>query len=321
MAHIASSTERAVERWFGFGGDDDALPNPSDGLVVRHADLVLDGGGIVFDPESGLAIVTERVLRDNPRLAGRSAAGGGGGGGLGPADRCCPADPYGLLSGADPYGAFTAAELAAGRRNLAQELGLRAVAIVPEEPGAPRLGHVDGIANFLAPDVVALGAFEDAAVYARYERTILDAFAEATGTDATSNVTVTPFPYAPTAEAWDADGFESAKGIYVNFLRTKHATYVPAFGLPGLDAEALRVASAHGDVPAVAVDAGAVAVLGGSVRCLSQHLWDAPADAVVARALASTTVRSSSSLHQASLVGTQGICWAVGLVMMMFVFR
>ena len=311
VAHIAASTERAVQRWWG-----EDLP---DGPLVRdHADLVLDGGGIVFDPSSGLAIVTERVLRDNPRLVGRSGEG------LGPSARCCPADPYGLLPGADPAdpsGGFAAAELAEGRRNLARELGLRAVAVVPEEPGAPRLGHVDGIANFLAPGVVALSAFADDAVYARYERTILDAFAEATGTDATSNVTVTPFPYAPTAEAWDADGFESAKGIYVNFLRTKHATYVPAFGLPGLDAEALRVASAHGDVPAVAVDAGAVAVLGGSVRCLSQHLWDAPADAVVARALASTTVRSSSSLHQASLVGTQGICWAVGLVMMMFVFR
>ena len=313
-----------MERWFGFGGDDDALPNPSDGLVVRHADLVLDGGGIVFDPESGLAIVTERVLRDNPRLAGRSAAGGGGGGGLGPADRCCPADPYGLLSGADPYGAFTAAELAAGRRNLAQELGLRAVAIVPEEPGAPRLGHVDGIANFLAPDVVALGAFEDAAVYARYERTILDAFAEATVTNNATNVnvTVTPFPYAPTAEVWDVDGFESAKGIYVNFLRTKHATYVPTFGLPESDAAALRVADEYGDVPAVAVDAAAVAVLGGSVRCLAQHLWEAPADAIVARALASTTVRSSAaSLHEASIVGTtRGFCWAVGFVML-FAFR
>ena len=124
---------------------------------------------------------------------------------------------------------------------------------------------------------------------------------------------------------WDADGFESAKGIYVNFLRTKHATYVPAFGLPESDAEALRVANAHGDVPAVAVDAGAVAVLGGSVRCLSQHLWDAPADAVVARALASTTVRSASSSSSSSAASlaaatTQGICWTVGIVML-FVFR
>jgi len=334
VSYIAASTDRAVERWFG--GDD--LP---DGLVVDHADLVLDGGGIVFDPSSGLAIVTERVLRDNPRLVGRS------GGGLGPAARCCPADPYGLLpvagegtdsgegadEGADPYGNFTAAELSQGRRNLARELGLRAVAIVPEEPGAPRLGHVDGIANFLAPNVVALSAFADDAVYARYERIILDAFAFADGDSTNATVTVTPFPYAPTAEVWDVDGFESAKGIYVNFLRTQYATYVPTFGLPEHDAEALRIASAYGDVPAVAVDAGAVAILGGSVRCLSQHLWDAPADVVVARALASTTVRSASSsssaaaaassLHEASLVsGTRGICWAaVGIAAMLFVFH
>ena len=30
------------------------------------------------------------------------------------------------------------------------------VALVPEEPAAPRLGHIDGIANWLAPRTLAL---------------------------------------------------------------------------------------------------------------------------------------------------------------------
>ena len=295
VSYIASSTDRTVGRW--------DLPG-----LVRHDHLVLDGGGIVFDPTSSLAIVTERVLRDNPRLAGRPGEG------LGPAAECCPADPYGLLSGGDPYGNFTADELRSGSQRLAQELGLRKVAIVPEEPGVPRLGHVDGVANFLAPDVVALSAFDDAAVYELYEQTILDAFA---GID--TNVTVVPFPYAPTTDAWEVDGFESAKGVYVNFLRTKCTTYIPTFGLPE-DDEALRIANAYGDVPAVAVDAEAVSVMGGSVRCLSQHLWDAPADVVLSRALLSTTERapsSSASLRKVSC-GSQSVL-ALGMFILFFV--
>ena len=295
VSYIASSTDRTVDRW--------DIPG-----LVRHDNLVLYGGGIVFDPTSSLAIVTERVLRDNPRLAGRPGEG------LEPAAECCPADPYGLLSGDDPYGNFTADELRSGSQRLAQELGLRKVAIVPEEPGVPRLGHVDGIANFLAPDVVALSAFGDEAVYALYERIIFDAFA-----GIATNVTVVPFPYAPTIDVWEIDGFESAKGVYVNFLRTKSATYIPTFGLPE-DDEALQIANAYGDVPAVAVDAEAVSVMGGSVRCLSQHLWDAPADVVLSRALVSTTepAPSSPASSYKPSFGHQGIL-ALGIAILFFI--
>jgi len=264
VSYIESSAERTLQLW--------DLPG-----LTRYDDLVLDGGGIVFN--SGLAVVTERVLRDNPRLVGRNIEG------IGPAENCCPADPYGILDG-DAYGMFTTEELQAGEAALAKELGFDAVAIVPEEPGVPRLGHVDGIANWLAPGVLALSAFEDADAYASYEAMIVESLGS-------HNVTVVPFPYAPTVDAWQ-DGFESAKGIYVNFLRTEKAIYVPTFGLPE-DEEALQVAEKHGDRPVVGVNATTVSVMGGSVRCLSQHLWGDPADVVLARAEKSSTSNASPS--------------------------
>ena len=40
---------------------------------VRELDLVLDGGGIVWEPSTMRAVVTERVLRDNPWLVNRTS--------------------------------------------------------------------------------------------------------------------------------------------------------------------------------------------------------------------------------------------------------
>ena len=108
------------------------------------------------------AVVTERVIRDNPSLAGRSHLTG-----LGPAETCCPADPYRILVD-DAYGQFTPAEIAAAEARLETILGMEKVAIVPEEPQVPRLGHIDGIANWLAPTVLALSNFEDATTYQAY---------------------------------------------------------------------------------------------------------------------------------------------------------
>ena len=119
---------------------------------------------------------------------------------------------------------------------------------VPEEAAAPRLGHVDGICNFLAPDVIALSNFSNAAQYAAFSARIANAFGP--------TVTIVPFPYAPSSDVW-VDGFESAEGIYVNFARARHALFLPAFG-GALDQAALDLAAAHSDKPVVAAQAGAV---------------------------------------------------------------
>jgi len=243
--------------------------------------LVLDGGGIVWEPSTLRAVVTERVLRDNPWLVNRTSLSADG----------KPPRPTGAAAPYADAPSISVAELAMARERLeallsaalvGQEAGSGevggfdvTVAIVPEEDGAPRLGHVDGICNWLGPNTLALSAFAGAATYAAYVARLADAFGAA--------VTIVPFPYHPSASKWSVDGFESARGIYVNFARTEHAVYVPTFGDAEADAEALALVAKHSDRPPVAVNASAVAVMGGSVRCLSTYLWGAPAAALVAR--------------------------------------
>ena len=168
----------------------------------------------------------------------------------------------------------------------------RSRAIVPEEPGAPTLGHVDGVANWLAPSTLALSNFSNATFYALCEARVRAAFGDA--------VAVVPFPYEPTDAAW-ADGFASAEGVYVNFARTQSAIYVPAFGGPA-DARALAIAVAHGDAPPVLAAAASVAIMGGSGRCLSTYVWGDFAEAAAARVTKSNEVSAASrALSRAGL--------------------
>jgi len=228
--------------------------------------LVLDGGGIVVESERAWAVVTERILRDNPSLVGRDNFAG-----LGPSETCCLADPYRILSD-DIYGRFTPSEIAVAESRLEKLLAMNKVAIVPEEPEVPRLGHIDGIANWLAPGVLALSNFSDTTVYESYVDKLRNTFG--------ANLTVVPFPYAVSMEIGQ-DGFESAEGIYVNFLRTKKAIYLPIFDIPE-DDTALAMARAFSDRPVFPVNASEIAIMGGSVHCLSQHYWGDNEEALTA---------------------------------------
>ena len=177
------------------------------------------------------------------------------------------------------------------------------VAIVPEEAGAPRLGHVDGICNWLGPSTIALSNFSDASTYSSYVTRLTDAFG--------TGVTIVPFPYHPTTDVWEVDGFESASGIYVNFARTQHALYLPTFGLAA-DADALALVTAHADVPPVAIDARGVAGMGGSVRCLSAYLWGAPADALANQIAPAPSSAPATTAEEGGL-NTTVLFFAVGL--------
>ena len=266
---------------------------PSASGLVHDLNLVLDGGNIVWEPSTRRAVLTERVLLDNPWLVGRTS--------LSQSGRLPGPNPLNGLPNAAPYAdalpidaSMVQTGTAAITALLSTALGGAAVtvALVPEEPGVPRLGHIDGICNWLNPSTLALSSFANATVYAQYEGRLRAAFGSA--------VTIVPFPYHPVDETW-IDGFESSKGIYVNFARTPHALYLPTFGIPA-DADALARARAHADVPTVPVEASAVAIMGGSVRCLSTVLWGAVADAVVAH-LVPPTVAATPSLNAGPIVG------------------
>ena len=144
-----------------------------------------------------------------------------------------------------------------------------AVAIIPEETGAPRRAAWTASATagpYPSPSpLFGRGHLRDC------HANLIDAF----GRDGSSA--------SPTSIECDwQDGFESAVGIYVNFARTRDAVYVPTFGHATADAEALELVTAHADRPPIAINASAVAIMGGSVRCLSTFLWGTPAEQLVA---------------------------------------
>jgi len=255
--YIRNSADIAAREW--------SLPG-----LLTFDNLVLDGGGIAVDADGKRAVVTERVLKDNPWLIGREGQDGYARG---------PANPNeGQVSIPYPNIEINAADLQLGASALERKLGLERVAIIPEERLAPRLGHVDGLVGWLAPGVLALSNFSSPSDWTLYESTLRSRFGDA--------VKIVAFPYEPTEDVWKKDGFESAAGIYVNFVRTKNAVYVPTFAAAGgggggdakdsrfiaSDELALRVAEQHAGVPAVAIDASEVSIMGGSVRCLSMHL-------------------------------------------------
>ena len=168
----------------------------------------------VWEPSTRRAVVTERVLRDNPWLVNRTSLSADG----------APPRPTGA---AVPYAgapAISDAELSLGAARLESILSAAlvgaeegsgeysgadvTVAIVPEEEGAPRLGHIDGVCNWLGPNTIALSNF--AALGAEYVA-IYDAYRDKLTAAFGSGVTIVPFPYYPTLDTW-IDGYESAAG-------------------------------------------------------------------------------------------------------------
>ena len=69
--------------------------------------------------------------------------------------------------------------------------------------------------------------------------------------------------------AVNAEETLSAKGIYVNFLETSGAVFVPAYNI-GADEKAAAVLRANTDKPVIKIDCGGIARYGGSLHCLTQ---------------------------------------------------
>jgi agmatine/peptidylarginine deiminase len=196
------------------------------GIVTRPVELILDGGNLVYN-RVGDAVVTERVLRDNP---GR-----------------------------------TREEI---RVQLVDEAGLRRVAIVPEGP-REKTGHADGLVSWLAPKVIGIGRVDEP-----FRSRIGQSLAEQL-----PDVTLVDVPHAPTGELWH--GWESCSGIYANSLVTRHAHYVPQFGL-GKDEPALTVYRQQADRPVIPVETGPEVRLGGTIRCLTVEIEGAVAERLLA---------------------------------------
>jgi len=136
--------------------------------------------------------------------------------------------------------------------------GIEQLAIIPEEEG-DITGHSDGMVFWLTPEKIAVNSFDEPFRTEIHSR-LNDAF---------PGVEIIEIPYQPSDESWG--GFPSASGIYVNALATSQNIYIPTYGLDA-DAEAQSIFARHTDKTIISVDASGIAMMGGSVHCLSWEI-------------------------------------------------
>ncbi|MGH7038356.1 MAG: agmatine deiminase family protein [Stellaceae bacterium] len=139
-------------------------------------------------------------------------------------------------------------------RLLKKHLELDHLVVIPSVPG-DRTGHVDGIARWADEETLLVGREE-------YESVI-----PALRAGLPHGTEIVPFPQVICDEV--INGLPCAHGIYVNFLLTRNAVYLPVFGLPE-DWEAIATAERiFAGKPVVPINAYAVAVHGGALNCIS----------------------------------------------------
>jgi len=129
-------------------------------------------------------------------------------------------------------------------------LGINEIAFIPEDVGDP-VGHSDGYVVWLTPAKLAVNDSEEP-----YHTQIYNVLESSL-----SGVEYIDMPFAPDYGG-GADGFGSAKGIYVNSLQTTDNFYVPIFGIPE-DALALAVYEEHTNKNVIPIDAAEVSNWGG----------------------------------------------------------
>ena len=236
---VVSDGERRIARRFGFNGwggkylmDGDltigAELAASAGLEVDPCTWILEGGALDGDG-TGLVVTTEQCLLNrnrNPELS--------------------------------------RADLEA---RLARDLGLDRVLWLGDGlVGDHTDGHVDNLARFVAPGVLALprgtGADDpNAAIYADAK-----ARAEAFG------LTVQEIPSPGRVE----HGGRIEPASYMNFVITSNLVVVPVYGTPH-DADGVAaVAALFADRAVIGIMADAVLAGGGSFHCASQQMPELP---------------------------------------------
>jgi len=133
--------------------------------------------------------------------------------------------------------------------------GLNAVAIIPEEPGGTT-GRADGMVFWITPSILAVNDYEEP-----LRSEVLDAL-----TTTFPDVDIVFLPYVPSDSLWR--GWASCSGVYTNALATQNCIYVPIYGLDA-DQEALDLYEDYSEKQIIGLDASGVAMMGGSVHCLT----------------------------------------------------
>lgn len=143
---------------------------------------------------------------------------------------------------------------------LKRALGVEKIVWLPQQTG-DKIGHIDGYLQFL-------GNFLLEGTEQFYGGITTGPLLNEKATDILRRQV--PFERIPLLCIPDEENYLSANGLYVNFLETSRAVFVPQFNLPE-DEKALETLHAHTHKPLVLVNAKKIAQYGGTVHCLTRE--------------------------------------------------
>lgn len=143
---------------------------------------------------------------------------------------------------------------------LKRATGAQKIVCLPREIG-DKIGHIDGFMQFVGNTLLVSDERFDP-----YLKNLLERRLSVVGA-ACPDVQIRFLPCVP--DTSDKTGL-SARGIYVNFLETSRAIFVPQYGLPQ-DTAVIGIMKEISPKPVVAVDCTAVSRYGGAIHCLTKE--------------------------------------------------
>lgn len=138
---------------------------------------------------------------------------------------------------------------------MAELFGIQQMIWLPYETG-DTIAHIDGMMQFL--DDTTLIINEPNSKELKKCHQILQ--------QACPHIKLVDIPCKPTYEKYY--GWESVKGVYVNFLQTSKIILLPVYDMP-TDEEVLNIIQNHTHKPVILINATKISKFGGSIHCLT----------------------------------------------------
>lgn len=148
---------------------------------------------------------------------------------------------------------------------LKRALGVQEILWLPQQKG-DKIGHIDGyiqfLGDFLMEGTVELyGGLTTGSLLNDRATSLLRGYAQRENWDR-----------VPLLCKLDEENWLSANGLYVNFLETSRAVFVPQFDLPE-DDKVISIMKEYTDKPLVRVDCRKIAPYGGAIHCLTREYY------------------------------------------------
>lgn len=154
-------------------------------------------------------------------------------------------------------------------QELKNALGVEEILWLPKQP-YDKIGHIDGYIQFLG-DFLIEGIVD-------YDYITNDSLLNQKGSEIlyhyckSKKIINDPSEIVSLSCKDNRDNWLTAKGLYVNFLETSKAFFLPQFNLP-LDEKALKTLKLYTSKPIIKVDCSKIAEYGGAVHCLTKNYF------------------------------------------------